>query len=107
MIFRYEKVFFSNGGKLQGVGDGFAPLAVRADVSAAVKEFTRTLFVSRTMFNDDLRGVLGLVKVPCSIMQTTKDVSVPVSDLLLYISFLVAISFTFGRSDLVGDLLDL
>ena len=67
---------------------GFAPLAVGADVPAAVREFTRTLFnmrpdislfVSRTVFNSDLRGILGLVKVPCCIMQTTKDLSVPSS----------------------------
>ncbi|XP_043713621.1 probable strigolactone esterase DAD2 [Telopea speciosissima] len=68
--------------------NGFAPLAVGADVPAAVREFTRTLFnmrpdislfVSRTVFNSDLRGILGLVKVPCCIIQTAKDVSVPVS----------------------------
>ncbi|KAK1391558.1 putative strigolactone esterase DAD2 [Heracleum sosnowskyi] len=68
--------------------NGFAPLAVGADVPAAVREFSRTLFnmrldialfVSRTIFNSDLRGVLGLVKVPCCIIQTAKDVSVPAS----------------------------
>ncbi|XP_008805678.1 probable strigolactone esterase DAD2 [Phoenix dactylifera] len=67
---------------------GFAPLAVGADVPAAVREFSRTLFnmrpditlfVSRTVFNSDLRGVLGLVQVPCVIVQTAKDVSVPLS----------------------------
>ena len=67
---------------------GFAPLAVGADVPAAVREFSRTLFnmrpdislfVSRTVFNSDLRGVLGLVKVPCCVIQTAKDVSVPAS----------------------------
>ncbi|WOL11892.1 putative strigolactone esterase DAD2 [Canna indica] len=67
---------------------GFAPLAVGADVPAAVREFSRTLFnmrpdislfVSRTVFNSDLRGVLGLVRVPCVVVQTAKDVSVPAS----------------------------
>lgn len=67
---------------------GFAPLAVGADVPAAVREFSRTLFnmrpditlfVSRTIFNCDLRGVLGMVKVPCCIIQTARDVSVPTS----------------------------
>ncbi|RAL53553.1 hypothetical protein DM860_015590 [Cuscuta australis] len=67
---------------------GFAPLAVGADVPEAVQEFTRTLFnmrpditlfVSQTVFNSDLRGVLGLVKCPCHIVQTAKDVSVPAS----------------------------
>ncbi|CAN1274463.1 Strigolactone esterase D14 [Linum perenne] len=67
---------------------GFAPLAVGADVPAAVREFSRTLFnmrpditlfVSRTVFSSDFRGILGLVKVPCCIIQTSKDVSVPPS----------------------------
>ncbi|CAA0840713.1 Probable strigolactone esterase D14 homolog [Striga hermonthica] len=38
-----------------------------------------TLFVSRMVFNSDLRGVLGLVTVPCSVLQTSKDHSVPES----------------------------
>lgn len=67
---------------------GFAPVAVGADVPAAVQEFSRTLFnmrpdislfVSRTVFNSDLRGVLGLVKVPCCIIQTSNDASIPQS----------------------------
>lgn len=67
---------------------GYAPLAVGADVPAAVREFSRTLFnmrpditlfVARTVFNTDLRGILGLVRVPCVIIQTSKDVSVPLS----------------------------
>ncbi|KAF5739473.1 putative sigma factor sigb regulation protein rsbq [Tripterygium wilfordii] len=65
---------------------GYAPLAVGADVPAAVREFSRTLFnmrpditlfVSQTVFNSDLRGILGHVKVPCCIIQSAKDVSVP------------------------------
>ncbi|KAG0476561.1 hypothetical protein HPP92_012931 [Vanilla planifolia] len=67
---------------------GFAPLSVGADVPAAVREFSRTLFnmrpdislfVSRTIFNSDLRGVLGLVRVPCCIVQTARDDTVPLS----------------------------
>ncbi|KAH7653938.1 putative hydrolase/acyltransferase (alpha/beta hydrolase superfamily) protein [Dioscorea alata] len=67
---------------------GFAPLTVGADVPAAVREFSRTLFnmrpdislfVSRTVFNTDLRGVLGLVRSPCVIVQTARDMSVPVT----------------------------
>ncbi|KAF5192764.1 Strigolactone esterase d14 [Thalictrum thalictroides] len=66
--------------------NGFAPLAVGADVPTAVREFSRTLFnmrpdislfVCRTVFNSDLRGYLGLVKVPCCIIQSAKDCSVP------------------------------
>ncbi|XP_031125233.1 probable strigolactone esterase DAD2 [Ipomoea triloba] len=81
-----EKVFSAMQANYEAWVRGFAPLAVGADVPAAVREFSRTLFnmrpditlfVSRTVFNSDLRGVLGLVKVPCHIIQTAKDVSVP------------------------------
>jgi pimeloyl-ACP methyl ester carboxylesterase len=64
--------------------NGFAPLAIGADVPDAVREFSRTLFnmrpdislfVSGTYFNSDLRGILGLVKVPSCIIQTARDMS--------------------------------
>lgn len=67
---------------------GYAPLAVGADVATAVQEFSRTLFnmrpdislhVCQTVFNTDLRGVLGMVRAPCVVVQTTRDVSVPAS----------------------------
>ncbi|GAB2293843.1 DASH complex subunit dad2 [Dionaea muscipula] len=83
-----EKVFSAMEANYAAWVNGFAPLAVGADVPAAVREFSRTLFnmrpdislfVCRTVFNSDLRGVLGLVKVPCYIVQTAKDVSVPTS----------------------------
>lgn len=83
-----EKVFSAMEANYEAWVNGFAPLAVGADVPTAVREFSRTLFnmrpdislfVSRTVFNSDLRGVLGLVKVPCCIIQTARDVSVPVS----------------------------
>lgn len=66
--------------------NGYAPLAVGSDVPEAVREFSRTLFnmrpdislfVLRTVFNSDLRGVLGLVTVPCCIVQTAHDVAIP------------------------------
>ncbi|KAJ4701623.1 putative Sigma factor sigb regulation protein rsbq [Melia azedarach] len=83
-----EKVFKAMEANYEAWAYGYAPLAVGADVPAAVREFSRTLFnmrpdislfVSRTVFNSDLRGILGLVRVPCVIIQTAKDVSVPVS----------------------------
>ncbi|THU50852.1 hypothetical protein C4D60_Mb06t24700 [Musa balbisiana] len=83
-----EKVFAAMEANYEAWVRGFAPLAVGADVPAAVREFSRTLFnmrpdislfVSRTVFNSDLRGVLGLVRAPCVVIQTAKDVSVPVS----------------------------
>ncbi|EPS65751.1 hypothetical protein M569_09023, partial [Genlisea aurea] len=81
-----EKVFAAMEANYEAWVNGFAPLAVGGDVPEAVREFSRTLFnmrpditlfVSRTVFHSDLRGILGLVKVPCSIIQTTKDPSVP------------------------------
>lgn len=83
-----EKVFFAMESNYKAWVQGFAPLAVGADVPAAVQEFSRTLFnmrpdislfVCRTVFNSDLRGVLGLVSAPCVVIQTAKDVSVPLS----------------------------
>ncbi|GAU27336.1 hypothetical protein TSUD_05620 [Trifolium subterraneum] len=81
-----EHVFSAMEANYEAWVNGFAPLAVGADVPTAVREFSRTLFnmrpdislfVSRTVFNSDLRGILGLVKVPCCIMQTARDMSVP------------------------------
>nr|UTN00761.1 karrikin insensitive 2 [Emmenanthe penduliflora] len=67
---------------------GFAPLAVGGDMdSVAVQEFSRTLFnmrpdialsVMRVIFQNDLRHILGLVSVPCHIIQSMKDLAVPV-----------------------------
>ncbi|KAI3763046.1 hypothetical protein L1987_53495 [Smallanthus sonchifolius] len=83
-----EKVFLAMEANYAAWVNGYAPLAVGADVPVAVREFSRTLFnvrpdislfVSRTVFNSDLRDKLGLVKVPCCIIQTEKDVSVPTS----------------------------
>lgn len=83
-----EKVFSAMEANYEAWVSGFAPLAVGADVPTAVREFSRTLFnmrpdislfVCRTVFNSDLRGVLGLVKVPCCVIQTAKDMSVPAS----------------------------
>ncbi|KAF5796984.1 putative alpha/beta hydrolase-1 [Helianthus annuus] len=83
-----EKLFMAMKSNYESWICGFAPLAVGADVPEAVREFSRTLFnmrpdislfVSRTVFSSDLRGVLGLVKTPSWIIQTAKDVSVPTS----------------------------
>ncbi|XP_047321668.1 probable strigolactone esterase DAD2 isoform X2 [Impatiens glandulifera] len=83
-----EELFSAMEANYEAWVNGFAPLAVGADVPAAVREFSRTLFnmrpdislfVCRTVFNSDMRGVLGLVKSPCCIIQTARDVSVPAS----------------------------
>lgn len=67
---------------------GFAPLAVGGDMeSVAVQEFSRTLFnmrpdialsVMQTIFYSDVRPLLGHVTVPCHIIQSMKDLAVPV-----------------------------
>lgn len=67
---------------------GFAPLAVGADIeSMAVQEFGRTLFnirpdiafsVAKTIFQSDLRSILPQVTVPCHILQSSRDLAVPV-----------------------------
>ncbi|KAF5736202.1 esterase KAI2 [Tripterygium wilfordii] len=67
---------------------GFAPLAVGGDMeSLAVQEFSRTLFnmrpdialsVAQTIFQSDMRQILPLVTVPCHIIQSMKDLAVPV-----------------------------
>ena len=67
---------------------GFAPLAVGGELeSVAVQEFSRTLFnmrpdialsVAQTIFQSDMRQILGLITVPCHILQSVKDLAVPV-----------------------------
>ncbi|XAR57737.1 hypothetical protein NMG60_11025989 [Bertholletia excelsa] len=67
---------------------GFAPLAVGGDMdSLAVQEFSRTLFnmrpdialsVAQTIFQGDYRHLLYNVTVPCHIIQSQKDMAVPV-----------------------------
>lgn len=55
--------------------------------SVAVQEFSRTLFnmrpdialsVAQTIFQSDMRQVIGMVTVPCHILQSVKDLAVPV-----------------------------
>eukprot|EP01018_Ginkgo_biloba_P021129 Gb_10937 [translate_table: standard] len=65
---------------------GFAPLAVGVDEPSLVEEFSRTMLsmkpdiaftIIKTAFDSDMRSILGEVKTPCSIIQTTKDTGVP------------------------------
>ncbi|XP_019087887.1 PREDICTED: probable esterase KAI2 [Camelina sativa] len=68
---------------------GFAPLAVGGDLdSIAVQEFSRTLFnmrpdialsLGQTIFQSDMRHILPFVSVPCHILQSVRDLAVPVS----------------------------
>lgn len=67
---------------------GFAPLVVGLDEPPVVKEFTGmltnmkpqiALAVAKTIFESDMRNILCDVKTSCSIIQTTKDIAVPMS----------------------------
>ncbi|XP_051182749.1 strigolactone esterase D14 [Lolium perenne] len=82
-----QQVFDAMSANYAAWATGYAPLAVGADVPAAV-QFSRTLFnmrpdislhVCQSVFKTDLRGVLGMVQAPCVVVQTTRDVSVPAS----------------------------
>ncbi|OIT21785.1 PREDICTED: probable esterase KAI2 [Nicotiana attenuata] len=67
---------------------GFAPLVVGGDMdSVAIQEFSRTLFnmrpdialsVLQIIFLSDLRHLLAHVTVPCHLIQSMKDLAVPV-----------------------------
>ncbi|GLJ29360.1 hypothetical protein SUGI_0579010 [Cryptomeria japonica] len=83
-----DKVFDAMKSNYKDWVKGFAPLLVGADVPAAVREFSRTLFnmrpdialhVCEIVFNNDMRDILKHVKVPCCVVQTSKDMAVPLS----------------------------
>uniref|UniRef100_A0A1D1YLL3 Sigma factor sigB regulation protein rsbQ n=1 Tax=Anthurium amnicola TaxID=1678845 RepID=A0A1D1YLL3_9ARAE len=84
-----DQLFEAMRSNYKAWASGFAPLAVGGDMeSVAVQEFSRTLFnirpdialsVAQTIFQSDLRQYLGLVTVPCHILQSTKDLAVPVT----------------------------
>lgn len=67
---------------------GFAPAALGAHIdNRAVQDFSRTLSsmrpdiafsISQIIFQSDLRSILPQVTVPCHILQSMKDLAVPV-----------------------------
>ncbi|KAD6795835.1 hypothetical protein R6Q59_007061 [Mikania micrantha] len=83
-----EQLFEAIQSNFKAWCSGFAPLAVGGDMeSVAVQEFSRTLFnmrpdiamsVAQTIFLSDLRPLLCHVVVPCHIIQSKKDLAVPV-----------------------------
>lgn len=83
-----NQLFYAMQSNFKAWVSGFAPLALGADIdSMAVQEFSRTLFnirpdiaftVAKTIFQSDLRSVLHQVQVPCHILQSSKDLAVPV-----------------------------
>lgn len=83
-----NQLFEAMGQNYKAWCSGFAPLAVGGDMdSVAVQEFSRTLFnmrpdialsVAQTIFQSDMRQILGMVTVPCHILQSFKDLAVPV-----------------------------
>jgi pimeloyl-ACP methyl ester carboxylesterase len=84
-----DQLFEAIGSNYKAWCSGFAPLCVGGDMeSAAVQEFSRTLFnirpdialrVAQTIFQSDVRSLLPVVTVPCHIVQSTKDLAVPVA----------------------------
>jgi len=67
---------------------GFAPLAVGVDEPSVLKEFSRTMMnmkpeialaAAKTIFESDMRSILCDVKTPCSIIQSGKDIVVPMA----------------------------
>ncbi|KAL7101464.1 hypothetical protein ACP275_08G055500 [Erythranthe tilingii] len=83
-----EQLFEAMRSNYKAWCSGFAPLAVGGDMeSLAVQEFSRTLFnmrpdialsVAQTIFCSDIRPFLCHVAVPCHIIQSMKDLAVPV-----------------------------
>ncbi|XP_052204687.1 probable esterase KAI2 [Diospyros lotus] len=83
-----EQLFEAMRSNYQAWCSGFAPLAVGGDMeSVAVQEFSRTLFnmrpdialsVAQIIFQCDARSLLRHVTVPCHIIQSVKDLAVPV-----------------------------
>ncbi|KAF3438821.1 hypothetical protein FNV43_RR17096 [Rhamnella rubrinervis] len=83
-----DQLFEAMGSNYKAWCSGFAPLAVGGDMdSVAVQEFSRTLFnmrpdialsVGQTIFQSDMRSILKMVTVPCHILQSMKDLAVPV-----------------------------
>ncbi|OMO56533.1 sigma factor sigB regulation protein rsbQ [Corchorus capsularis] len=83
-----DQLFEAMGSNYKAWCSGFAPLAVGGDMeSVAVQEFSRTLFnmrpdialsVAQTIFQSDMRQIINLVTVPCHILQSMKDLAVPV-----------------------------
>nr|ACN40675.1 unknown [Picea sitchensis] len=67
---------------------GFVPLLIGVDEPSLVKEFSKKLMnmkpeialvVAKAIFQSDVRNILCDVKTPCSIIQTRKDIAVPLS----------------------------
>lgn len=67
---------------------GFASLAVGIDEPFVVEEFRRTMMnmkpeialaVAKTIFESDMRSILWEMKTPYSIIQTAKDIVVPMA----------------------------
>nr|CAD1832392.1 unnamed protein product [Ananas comosus var. bracteatus] len=83
-----EQLFDAMRSNYKAWASGWAPLAVGGDMeSVAVQEFSRTLFnirpdialsVLQTIFGSDVRHLLCLITTPCHILQSSKDLAVPV-----------------------------
>lgn len=83
-----EQLFDSMSANYQAWVAGFAPMVVGVDDREVIADFSRSLFqmrpdialaTSRTIFNSDVRASLKAVTHPMHIIQTAKDIAVPVA----------------------------
>eukprot|EP00249_Psilotum_nudum_P020164 c27584_g1_i2 orf=477-1289(+) len=81
-----DQLYDAMSSDFESWASGFSRLVVGVDVPDAVEKFSHTFksmrpdiayVVARTIFETDNRSILPQVKVPCHILQTTKDLAVP------------------------------
>lgn len=79
-------LFEAMGSNYQAWVTGFAPLAIDAQVPAAVESFSAgllamrpdvTIAISRTIFGSDIRALLPVLAVPTLLVHSRSDIAVP------------------------------
>ena len=87
-ITEVEQIFSSMESNFHQWASSFAPLGVGSDDPVTVDKYKKcwqsmrpevALYVTKLVFYSDQRNVLEKVVIPCTIIQTTNDVVVPVS----------------------------
>ncbi|CAN5177596.1 alpha/beta hydrolase [soil metagenome] len=91
-------LFDAMGSNYQAWVTGFAPLAIDAQVPAAVESFSAgllamrpdvTIAVSRTIFGSDVRALLPALAVPTLLVHSRSDIAVP-EDVAHYLHHMIA-----------------
>lgn len=81
-----DALYAGMAANFQAWGAGFAPAVVGVPDHAVVDKFCRTLFlmrpdialsISRTIFQSDMREVAARVECPTHLVQTSRDMAVP------------------------------